>query len=107
MTPRPVHRLTLRNRETKRDLFLEPWGMWIALAIDDEVTIELIGVDPPELEIERDQMTLWHGVGSEIRVLRAGEQIYSTVGIPVPDVPPSMSVQGFLGLVGAGKPRRG
>jgi hypothetical protein len=102
---RPVHRLTIRSADRARILCLEPFGMELALAPDDELLIELTGVDPPSLDLEDDRVTCWSGVGSEIRVLRGPEELYSTHGHPVPGVPSGMSVRTFLDVLGLKKPR--
>jgi hypothetical protein len=101
---RPVHHVTIRSVGRPRILCLEPWGMELELAPDDELLIEVIGVDPPALDIGDHRVTCWHGVGSEIRVLHGETELYSSIGHPVPGVPEGMSVRGFLGLVGLTKP---
>ena len=81
MSARVVHRLTLRSPGS-------------------ELAVELIGVDPPELDVETDHLTLWGGVGSELRILRAGQVVFSNEGNPVPQVPAGMSVRMFLRTMG-------
>jgi hypothetical protein len=84
-------------------LCVEPYGMELLLPAGDELLIEVIGVDPPALDLDEHVITCWHGVGSEIRVLRGAEELYTTVGNPVPGVPPGMSVRGFLDVIGLKK----
>ena len=103
---RPVHHLMIRSIDRERILVLEPSGMELPLAPHDQLLIESIGIVPPALEIERDRITCWSETGSEIRVLRGDEEIYSTVGNPVPGVPDGMSVQGFMEVLGLKDPRR-
>jgi hypothetical protein len=102
MSTRPIHRLVLRS-PCARHLLLEPSGMALALQADDEVVVELVGVDPPELDLHDDRITIWGGPGSEITVSRGGVEIYSTVGNPVPGVPDGKSVRDFLGLAYAAR----
>ncbi|HWO21932.1 MAG TPA: hypothetical protein VNO30_24365 [Kofleriaceae bacterium] len=102
---RPVHRLMIRSVGRTRALCLEPYGMELALAPGDELLVELTGVDPPMLDVEDGRLTCWSGVGSELRVLRGPEELYSTVGNPVPGVPAGMSVREFLDVVGLKKSR--
>ena len=101
---RPVHHLVIRSIGRARTLCLEPYGMELALAPGDEILIELTGVDPPSLDVKDDRLTCWGGVGSEVRVLRDSEELYSTVGNPVPGVPDGMSVRAFMDVVGLKKP---
>ena len=74
--------------------------MELDLLADDELLIELTAMDPPSIELEGDRVTCWGGVGSEIRVLRGPVVLYSTVGRPVPDVPPQLSVREFMDVAG-------
>jgi hypothetical protein len=101
---RPVHHVTIRSVDRPRILCLEPSGMELELAAGDELLIEVIGVDPPALDVADHRVTCWQGVGSEIRVLRGATELYSTVGNPVPGVPEGMSVRGFLGVLGLTRP---
>jgi len=100
MTARSVHRLVLHSPDQRR-LVLEPWGMVIDVAAGDEIIVETTAPRPPTFEAE--SFTLWAGSGAELRVLRAGREVYSTLGCPAPSTPPGMSTRSFLQLVGVDK----
>lgn len=101
---RPVHRVVIRSGDRARTLCVEPWGSEFTLAPGEELLIELTGDDPPSLDLEDDRVTCWGGGGSEIRVLRGTDELFSPVGVRVPHGPKGMSVRMFLARLGLWKP---
>lgn len=79
-------------------LLLEPSGMAIDLSPDDEIVIETTASESPDFDVET--LTHYIGEGAEVRVLRNGREIYSTVGRPVPPLPPGMGTRELLKLLG-------
>jgi hypothetical protein len=78
--------------------------MVVDVAVGDEILVEVTAVDPPDFDAE--SFTLYAGAGAEVRVLRAEQELYSTLGHPVPSIPPGMSLRSFLELLGINKLRR-
>ena len=100
---RSLHRLVLHSPNQRR-LVLEPWGMEIDVAADDEIIVETMAADPPTFDAE--SFTLWADSGAELRAFRRGCEVYSTMGNPVPSTPPGMSTRSFLHLLDISKSSR-
>jgi hypothetical protein len=106
MARRVVHRVPIRNGRTKRTLWIEPWGDSIALARNDEVVVEILGGDAPEVVDEDDTVTVYGGAGSECRVRRGDAIVKEYVGNPVPPLPPGFSsMRDFVATVLRRRPR--
>lgn len=94
----------MRNPDRARALVLEPMGMVLELAVDDEIVIEVTADQPPELDDAAAAFTVFVGAGGVLRVTRGDDELYENFGRPVPDLPPSMSTRAFLQLVGLRSP---
>jgi hypothetical protein len=100
MARRVVHRVPIRSGPGKRTLWIEPWGDSIALARNDDVVVEILGGDAPEVVDEDDTVTVYGGAGSECRVLRGDAIVREYVGNPVPPLPPGFaSMRDFVRAV--------
>jgi len=100
MAGRSLYRTLLRARPTVRMLMLEPSGMCLELPAGEELVIEAMADDDPELELDGDDVTVYVGAGAEVRVLRGDQELYSSFGNPVPELPPGMSTRDFLTVIG-------
>jgi hypothetical protein len=93
--------VALRNaRDTAVTLILEPWAREFAMPPGAVFELRAEGPEGDQLQIDfgPDQITAWGWSGSMVEVWQDGVNL-SGPAIPVPPVPPAMSVRGFLGVV--------
>lgn len=104
----PVHRVVVACAAGPRTLIIEPMGMVLDLPADDEVVVEVMAAEPPEVEATPAEVIVFLSGGGELRVTRGGASLYDTIGRPVPAAPAGMSTSQFLARVGLapGRPAR-
>lgn len=98
--------VAVRNvRDTAVRFILEPQGCEFVMPPGAVFELRAEGPEGDELQIDfaPDQIIAWGWSGSVVEVWHNGVSL-SGRSLPVPPVPPGMSVRGFLGMV-LGDPR--
>jgi hypothetical protein len=103
--PRQKFVIAVRNgRDTQVTLILEPWASEFVMAPGAVFELRAEGPEGDGLQIDYapDHIVAWGWSGSVVEVWHNGERLTGP-SLPVPGVPPGMTVRGFLGTV-LGKP---
>jgi len=93
--------VAVRNvRETATTFILEPQGRDFVMPPGAVFELRAEGPEGDQLQIDfgPDQIITWGWSGSVVEVWQNGVSL-SGRSMPVPPVPPGMSVRGFLGMV--------
>jgi hypothetical protein len=92
-------------RETDVTFILEPWASEFVMCPGAVLELRVEGPEGDTLQLDygADHITAWGWSGSVIEVWQNGAMLYGP-SLPVPEVPPGMSVRGFLGMV-LGEPK--
>jgi hypothetical protein len=98
-TPRQKLVIAVRNgRDTPVTLILEPWAS--EFVMPPGAVYELCAEGPEgdclQIDYAPDHIIAWGWSGSVVEVWHNGERLTGP-SIPVPGVPPGMTVRGFLG----------